>query len=91
MADLRGRKGRPPPGAQIFSISCIGKICQNRMLATPLGSWRPLLGEILDPPLVLSVDAVLNNTKYIKISVFVAWLKKIDFGNRQCGTEESYL
>ena len=25
---------------------------QNRMLAPPPGSWRPLLGEILDPPLV---------------------------------------
>ena len=23
------------------------------MLAPPLGSWRPLLGEILDPPLVM--------------------------------------
>ena len=23
------------------------------MLAPPLGSWRPLLGEILDPPLPL--------------------------------------
>ena len=30
----------------------LGKIWQNRMLAPPLlESWRPLLGEILDPPL----------------------------------------
>ena len=25
------------------------------MLAPPLGSWRPLLGEILDPPLLSEV------------------------------------
>ena len=29
------------------------------MLAAPLGSWRPLLGEILDPPLILN-DTLLN-------------------------------
>ena len=39
-----------PPGVQIVSI--VGKIWQNRMLAPPLGSWHPLLGEILDPPLI---------------------------------------
>ena len=31
-----------------------GEISQNRMLAPALGSWRPLFGEILDPPLVTS-------------------------------------
>ena len=33
-----------------------GKIWQNRMLVPPLGSWRPLLGEILDPPLYNAIN-----------------------------------
>ena len=38
LADLRGRKGRAPPGVQILSISCsFGKIWQNCMLSAP---WR---------------------------------------------------
>ena len=45
----------PPWGSKFFQFHAVfGKIWQNRMLAPPLGSWRPLLGEILDPPLVLS-------------------------------------
>ena len=48
-----GREGRAPPrGPKFFRFHAVfGKIWQNRMLAPPLGSWRPLLGEILDPPL----------------------------------------
>ena len=44
---------RPPPwGPKFFQFPAVfGKIWQNRMLAPPPGSWRPLLGEILDPPL----------------------------------------
>ena len=56
VADLRGgRKGRapPPPPAQILSISCIfwENLAKLYVGAPPSGSWRPLLGEILDPPL----------------------------------------
>ena len=39
MADLRGCEGRAPPPGGPNSF--------------PPGSWRPLLGEILDPPLQL--------------------------------------
>ena len=53
VADLRRREGRAPPGSNFFQFHAVfGKIWQIRMLAPPLGSWRRLLGEILDPPLV---------------------------------------
>ena len=50
---------RPPPplGSKFFQFHAVfGKIWKNRMLAPPppLESWRPLLGEILDPPLNFS-------------------------------------
>ena len=38
------------------------------MLAPPLGSWRPLLGEILDPP--------LQYTKNIQITLVDAEAKE---------------
>ena len=45
----------PPPGVQILSISC--SFWENwaklYVGALPLGSWRPLLGEILDPALLV--------------------------------------
>ena len=50
-----GRRGRAPPpwGSKFFRFHAVfGKFWQNRMLAPP-GSWRPLLGEILDLPLVI--------------------------------------
>ena len=54
VADLRGARGmRAPPlrGPKFFQFHAVfGKIWQNRMLVPPR-SWRPLLGEILDPPL----------------------------------------
>ena len=54
VADLRGgaRDARTPPGAQILSISCSfwGNMAKSYVGAPPPGSWRPLLGEILDPP-----------------------------------------
>ena len=48
-----GRRGRaPPPGVQILSISCsFWENLTKSYVGAPLGSWRPLLGEILDPPL----------------------------------------
>ena len=57
VADLRGGTGdaRPPWGSKFFRFHAVfGKFWQNRMLAPPLGSWHPLLREILDPPLVLA-------------------------------------
>ena len=44
----------PPRGSKFFQFHAVfGKFWRNRMLAPPPGSWRPLLGEILDPPLVI--------------------------------------
>ena len=46
-----GARDAPPP-VQILSISCtFWEILAKSYIDTPLGSWRPLLGEILDPPL----------------------------------------
>ena len=53
VADLRrGREGRPP-WVQILSISCSfwENLAKSYVGAPPPGSWCPLLGEILDPPL----------------------------------------
>ena len=49
--DLRGYEGRSPPSPNSFHfMQFLGKfgkiVCWH-----PPGSWRPLLGEILDPPL----------------------------------------
>ena len=56
VADLRGGAGDarplPPWGSKFFQFHAVfGKFRQNRMLAPLPGSWHPLLGEILDPPL----------------------------------------
>ena len=55
MADLHSKilDARPPLGAQILSISCSfwENLAKSYVGAPPPGSWRPLLGEILDPPL----------------------------------------
>ena len=55
VADLHSKilDARPPWGSKFFQFHAVfGKFWQNRMLAPPPpGSWRPLLGEILDPPL----------------------------------------
>ena len=51
-----GREGRAPPGVQILSIfmQFFGKFGNFVCWRPPPGSWRPLLGEILDPPLHLA-------------------------------------
>ena len=54
VADLHSKilDARPPWGSKFFQFHAVfGKFWQNHMLAPPLVSWRPLLGEILDPPL----------------------------------------
>ena len=60
VADLHSKilDVRPPWGSKFFQFHAVfGKIWQNRMLAPPLESWRPLLGEILDPPLLWALVA----------------------------------
>ena len=48
----KGAQETPPP-VQILSISCsFWEILAKSYVGAPPGSWRPLLGEILDPPLM---------------------------------------
>ena len=56
VADLRGGAGDarppPPPGGQNFFIFMQFSVKIDKIIGwRPPGSWRPLLGEILDPPL----------------------------------------
>ena len=56
VADLHSKilDAPPPRGPNSFNfMQFLGNFWQNRMLVPPLGSWRPHLGEILDPPLHL--------------------------------------
>ena len=56
VADLRGAQRTRPPGSKFFQFHAFfRKIRQIRMLVPPPGSWRPLLGEILGPPLALNM------------------------------------
>ena len=55
VADLWGgtRDVHPPMGPKFFQFHAVfGKFWQNHMLAPPPGELHPLLGEILDPPLL---------------------------------------
>ena len=53
-ASKGGVRNARPPGVQILSISCsFWENLAKSYVGTPVGSWRPLLGEILDPPLKL--------------------------------------
>ena len=55
----------PPWGPKFFQFHAVfGKIWQNRMLVPPLGTWQPLLGEILDPPLISDVN-ISQRTQFI--------------------------
>ena len=57
VADLRGHEGRAPRlGVQILSISCsFWEILAKLYVAPTPWSWRPLLGEILDPPMTTNI------------------------------------
>ena len=55
VADLHSKilDARPPWGPNSFNfMQFLGKFGKIVCWRPPLGSWRPLLGEILDPPLV---------------------------------------
>ena len=67
VADLRGARGTPPCEVQILSISCSFWEILTKLYvgAPPPGSWRPLLGEILDPPLV--THSLSNRSKLYSV------------------------
>ena len=50
VADLRGAQGTcAPPGSKFFKFHAVFRKFCKIVCWCPLGSWRPLLGEILDP------------------------------------------
>ena len=60
-------KGWPegrPPGSKFFQFHTVfGKI----VCCPPPGSWRPLLGEILDPPLICTTTS--GNVSFLRSGV----------------------
>ena len=77
VADLRGRKGRAPPGVQILLISCsFGKIWQNRMLAPPWGVGAPSSGKSWIRHWMSQKMFVLNSWDGCSVMCYV-------FGNEQ--------
>ena len=76
VADLGDAPGAPPsPRSKIFSISCSfsQNLAKIYMSALPLPQrWRPLLREILDPPLKYEVA---ENDLRRKISILRMKLK----------------
>ena len=56
----KGREGRPP--AQIPTISCsFWENMAKSYVSAPPESWRPLLWEILDPPLMIVETSLCQN------------------------------
>ena len=70
------RRGRAPPplGAEFSLISCsFWEILIKSYLGAPPERWRPLLGEILDPPLVIT------NMRQLKLSTNSTTLRLMNF------------
>ena len=68
----KGARGtRAILGAQTLSISCgLWENLAKSYVGAPLGSWRPLLGEILDQPLVMTdVSGPYSSVSAILISL----------------------
>ena len=64
LADLRGVQGTPPPppGGRIFFNFMQFSGNFNKIISwRPPGSWRPLLGEILDPPLSTDIPELQSS------------------------------
>ena len=67
LADPRGgaRDARPPWGSKFFHFHAVfGKNVKNN---SNFGSWRPPLGKILDPPLLLL--ASLHTTSFLVVVI----------------------
>ena len=67
---------RAPPGAQILSISCSfwEILAKSYVGAPPLESWRPLLGEILDPPLhSVSFHRLISSNSFLQRRRITIW------------------
>ena len=70
-----------PLGVQILLISCsFWEILAKSYVSAPLGSWHPLLGEILDPPLKMT-NRFKNPIKLALFTNFVCFpWKSVHFG-----------
>ena len=61
VADLGGRTRRPPPRTKFYFYRVFRKILLKYWVsAPPPRDWRPLLGEVLDPPLFYIYICTLN-------------------------------
>ena len=69
----------PPVGVQILSISCsFWENSTNLYVGAPLGSWRPLLGEILDPPLPYVPHIAYSHQMSTSVSVLMPIMDIMD-------------
>ena len=50
----------PPGGPNSFNFMQFGENLAKLYVGAPPGSWHPLLGEILDPPLLLHVVFIVS-------------------------------
>ena len=76
VADLHSKiLDAPPPGVQILSISCsFWEFFVKSYVGAHLGSWRPLFGEILDPPL----DRILKLSPIHALVIYqIPWIQWI--------------
>ena len=67
-----------PPGVQILSISCsFWENLAKSYVGAPPKSWRPLLGEILDPP--LHCDTTFHRVvKFcLSFTLYADWLAEL--------------
>ena len=75
VADLRGCEGCTPPwGPNSFNfMQFLGKYGKS-YVGAPLGSWRPVLGEILDPP--LEIHSVNNQVSWNLVAGLFHYISK---------------
>ena len=82
------RDVRPPPRVQILSISCsFWENLAKSYIGAPPESWRPHLGEILDPPLFCLSQTCWE--KPLKIAHSLKFWQKNSFCIRNLGVAKS--
>ena len=71
----------PPPGPNSFNfMQFLGKFGKFVCWRPPRGSWCPLLGEILDPPLVIS-HTIFNSMYHYKFQFVLKLIQLVSIGS----------
>ena len=68
------REGRAPPPRDPNSFNFMQFFLENLAnlhVGAPLGSWRPLRGEILDPPLKTIVRRAVHAVSEVKLTFII--------------------